>query len=310
MSITFRPATRPDTPLIIGIAGPTKSGKTYSAHRVAQGLANGKPVVMINAEGAKGHQYADKFQYLAADLEQPYRPAKYTEALNAALALDPKPGAIIIDSVSHMHDGPGGLLDYHTDELDRLAGNDYRKRDRMNFAAWVKPKEEENEFIYACLGANCHLILCFRAKDKIKIQKGKDPIDLGLQPISSDRLSFETIFTLMLPAGSKGIPDLTVSQMREPFDALVTPGAALDEQFGQKLAKWSTASGPPVITADQRRALATAVAGAGLDVHAAAGIVRDVAGVDSSAAIPADKYTAVLDAIRAAATPLPQEETE
>jgi hypothetical protein len=29
----FRPAKRENTPLIIGLAGPTKSGKTYSAHR-------------------------------------------------------------------------------------------------------------------------------------------------------------------------------------------------------------------------------------------------------------------------------------
>jgi uridine kinase len=41
MTVTIRPAVRENTPLIIGIAGPSKSGKTYSAHRVAAGLAGG-----------------------------------------------------------------------------------------------------------------------------------------------------------------------------------------------------------------------------------------------------------------------------
>jgi RecA/RadA recombinase len=86
-SFTFRPAKREHTPLIVGLAGPTKSGKTFSAHRLAAGLAQGGHVAMINAEGAKGHQYADKFDYLAADIEAPFRPERYTEALQAALAI-------------------------------------------------------------------------------------------------------------------------------------------------------------------------------------------------------------------------------
>src|SRR5262245_55391480 len=77
MSFVLRPATRENTPLIVGIGGPTKSGKTYSAHRLAQGLADGGPVAMLNAEGARGHQYADKFKYLACDIEPPYSYGRY-----------------------------------------------------------------------------------------------------------------------------------------------------------------------------------------------------------------------------------------
>lgn len=241
-TFTFRPAKRENTPLIIGIAGPTKSGKTYSAHRLAVGLANGGQVAMINAEGAKGHQYSDKFTYVAADITQPFRPERYTEALADALALNP--AVVIIDSMSHMHDGPGGLLEYHEDELDRMAGADYKKRERMTWAAWVKPKAAENAFIYTMLGADCHIICCFRAKEKIKIVKGADPIDLGWQPIAGDRVTFETMFTLMLPPHSKGVPDLATSYMREPFDALVPAGEALSEDTGRLLGEWSMGAKP------------------------------------------------------------------
>lgn len=241
---TFRPAKREHTPLIIGLAGPTKSGKTYSAHRLAIGLADGGPIVMINAEGAKGHQYADEFTYTAVDITKPYRPERYTEVLNATLALDPRPAVVIIDSGSHMHDGPGGILEYHEDELDRLAGQDMAKRSRNTYTAWIKPKAAENEFIYTMLGADCHIILCLRAKEKIKVVAGKPPIDLGWQPIVGERVAFETIFTLVLPPHSKGVPDLAISEMRKPFDTMIPAGKPLDEETGRKLAEWAAGGAP------------------------------------------------------------------
>lgn len=241
MGFTFRPARRINTPLIVGIAGPTKAGKTLSAHRLAAGLAQGGQVAMINAEGAKGHQYSDRFDYLATDITAPYRPERYTEALKAALALDPRPAVVIIDSLSHMHDGPGGMLEYHDAELDRIAGTtDNAKRQRSTWTAWIKPKAAENQFIYEMLSADCHLVLCFRAKEKLRIVKGKDPIDLGWQPIAGERVAFETIFTLVLPPHSKGVPDLGVSEMREPFDSLIPAGQPLDEETGRRLGMWAS----------------------------------------------------------------------
>jgi hypothetical protein len=241
MTITFRPAKRLNTPLIIGLAGPTKSGKTYSAHRLAAGLANGGQVAMINAEGAKGHQYSDKFSYVATDLQAPFRPERYTEALQVALALDPKPAVVIIDSLSHMHNGPGGVLEYQAEELDRLAGKDASKedRDRYNPSAWIKPKAAENRFIYEALSSPSHLIFCLRAKEKMKWVKGGAPIALGWQPIVGEQVAFETIFTLTLPPHCKGVPDLNVSEMREPFDSMIPAGRQLDEETGGLLAAWA-----------------------------------------------------------------------
>jgi hypothetical protein len=243
MTYSFRPAVRVNTPLIIGIAGPTKSGKTYSAHRLAQGLANGGSIAMLNCEGARGHQYADKFGYLACDLTAPFSYKAYTEALQEVQKI--KPAVLIIDSVSHAHDGPGGMLEAHDAEVTRMAGTDYAKRERVNMAAWIRPKAEENQFIYAMLSLNCPTILCFRAKEKIKIVKGQQPIDLGWQPIGSERIAFETIFTLMLPPHSKGIPDAKLSEMREPFDAMVSFDKQLDETLGRKLAAWAAGATNP-----------------------------------------------------------------
>lgn len=257
MAFNFRPAVREQTPLIIGIAGPTKSGKTYSANRLARGLAGPKgTIAMLNAEGRRGHQYADRFQYEACDIEPPYEPARYTEALLAMKALHPAVG--IIDSASHMHDGPGGLLELHDKELARLAGDATGKaRERYNWTAWIEPKKQENEFIYTMLGCDFPIILCFRAKEKIKLvermegeRKKTDVVQLGWQPIASDRVAFETIFTVMLPPHSKGVPDMALSEMREPFDAMIREGEPLDEALGERLAEW--ARGTPALSPAQR----------------------------------------------------------
>ncbi len=242
MSFTLRPAIRENTPLIIGLAGPTKSGKTFSAHRLAQGLAGGGTIVMLNAEGARGHQYADRFKYTACDITAPFNYGRYDEAIKEIASVNP--ACLIIDSASHAHDGPGGMLEQHDLELDRMAGQDYKKRDRMNFTAWIKPKKEENAFIYAMLGMNCPIVLCFRAKEKLKIVPGQQPVDLGWQPIASDRISFETIFTLTLPPHCKGVPDLSLSEMRSPFDDMVPAGKPIDEGLGIALREWAAGQPP------------------------------------------------------------------
>lgn len=330
MSFHFKPAKRVNTPLVIGIAGPTKSGKTYSAHRIAVGLAQGGTIAMVNAEGPKGHQYSERFSYLATDIGPPYRPKRYSEALKDALALEPAPAVLIIDSMSHMHNGPGGMLEYHEDELDRLAGQDMKARQRSTWSAWVKPKADENAFVYEMLDSPCHMILCFRAKEKLKIIRGQEPIDLGWQPIASEQIAFETLFTLMLPPHSKGVPDLAISEMREPFDSLMVPGQQLDEQLGERLAKWAAGGSAakkappavtapespqdaggadlpndgPVVNARQVTLLWTTIRQRGVSEDDVRRIVIDVTGQDSTKAIPARLFETVLAKVQAVEVPV------
>lgn len=240
MSFVFKPAKRENTPLIVGLAGPSKSGKTYSALRLAVGLKNGGQIFMINTEGKRGHQYADKFDYQAVDLNEPFAMTRYREAMVESKKQNPS--VLIIDSVSHAHEGIGGMLDQHESELDRMSGGNYEKRMKMTYAAWIRPKKDESDMINFMLQMNCHIILCFRAKEKIKIIKGKEPEPLGWQPIGSDRIHFETAFTLILPPHSQGTPDMTAlgSEFREPYDKMVTT-TQIDEALGKRLAEWSGA---------------------------------------------------------------------
>ena len=247
MGFTFKPASRVQTPIIVGLAGPSKSGKTFSALRIAKGLANGGKIAMINTEGPRGHQYADVFEYEKCDLTEPFSTKRYTEAIKAAQ--DFNPAVLIIDSMSHAHEGIGGMLDQHESELDRMAGQDFKKRDRMTWAAWVKPKADEASMINSMLQVKFHIVLCFRAKEKIKIVKGQEPQDLGWRPIASDRIHFETAFTLILPPNSKGTPDLSMtgSELRSPFDTMIK-AVQINETLGKQLAEWSAGGTAPQAT--------------------------------------------------------------
>jgi len=142
--------------------------------------------------------------------------------------------------MSHAHEGIGGMLDQHESELNRMAGQDFKRRDKMTWAAWVRPKSDEASMINTMLQVSFHIILCFRAKEKIKIIKGQEPQDLGWRPIASDRIHFETAFTVILPPNSKGTPDLSVtgSELRSPFDSMIKP-VQINETLGKQLADWA-----------------------------------------------------------------------
>lgn len=244
MTYQLRPAVREQTPIIIGLAGPSKSGKTKSALRLATGLAAGGKIGMINTEGKRGHLYAEEFKYEAIDIADSFSYSKYREALLALKAAGVAVG--IIDSVSHAHEGPGGMLEQHEKYLDEKAGNDYKKRERLTWAAWIKPKAEEAIFCNTMIQVDFPLILCFRAKEKLKIVKGADPIDLGWQPICSDRIPFETTATIILPAGCKGVPDLSAlgSELRDPLGTIIKP-EQINEDLGKRLAAWAMGAKPP-----------------------------------------------------------------
>ena len=237
--ITFRPAVRTQTPLMIGLAGPSRAGKTYSALRVATGLAQGKPIAFIDTERGRGLQYAEKFRYSHGELQPPFSAERYAEAIRDAV--NTKPAVVIVDSFSHLHEGPGGILEQHDKELDRMAGDDWKRREKLTFSAWIKPKASVTKLVNEILQTPVHFIFCFRAKNKLKIVKGAEPVHLGWTPIITDRFEYECSLLLVLPEGSRGTPDLDAvsSGLRDPFQEFIVPGVQLDEQLGQRFAEWA-----------------------------------------------------------------------
>jgi len=109
---------------------------------------------------------------------------------------------------------------------------------QKNWTAWIKPKRRERVHLHDARGGLPPDPL-FQGEGEDQDRHRPGPIDLGWQPIAGDRIAFETIFTLMLPPHSKGVPDLSISDMREPFDTLIPGGQPLTEETGKRLAEWA-----------------------------------------------------------------------
>lgn len=236
MSFSFTPARKGKASVFLGLAGPAGSGKTLSALRIAKGL--GGKIAVIDTENKRALHYADKFDFIHADFQPPYTPARYIEAVEAA----DKAGAdvIIIDSGSHEWEGTGGILDMQVAEFDRM-GN----KDAMKFTSWIKPKGENNKFVNRLLQLNKHVIVCFRAKEGMELKKndkGKiEPVKLGWVPICGDRLDYEMTALLVLPPGKNGRPDMGALARKMPFYLSKTfaDGEQLTEETGRALAEWA-----------------------------------------------------------------------
>lgn len=253
---SFTPATRIPSPVILGIAGPSGSGKTLSALRVARGLVGpaGK-IAGIDTEHGRMAHYADRFRFDRAELNEPYTPAKYLQLWKEAA--DAGYNAIITDSMSHMHEGEGGILEMQQAEHQRMGGKDNTK-----FMSWIRPKAEIKKVIAFINKTPCHMIMCFRAQEKIKMVKqlvdGKEkivPTQIGWQPITTKGLEYENTAMLILPPGSEGHPDLYAEGRKMPlyFRTLFDESEQLSEETGHRLAMWSRNEKPiePVIEPDR-----------------------------------------------------------
>lgn len=256
MSFVFKPATREQTPLLIGLVGPSGSGKTYSALRLATGIQSvvGGKIAAIDTEARRMLHYADRFKFEYLEFGAAFSSDRYLEALTAAVDTGAK--TIIVDSMSHEHEGAGGYLEFQAAELDRMAGDDWRKRQAMNFTAWIKPAGARRRLINGLLQLNANFVFCFRAKEKIKLVKknGKtEPEDAGWQAIAGEEFVFEMTDRFLLPPGARGVPALDdeamhtgVPKMPDEHTAILGRGNQLDEEIGASLARWAMGGAPKV----------------------------------------------------------------
>jgi hypothetical protein len=245
MAFTFRPAKREAVGLLIGLAGASGSGKTYSALRLAKGLAQSKPFCLIDTEAGRAKHYADQFAFDHGDLHAPFSPAAYAEAIAAADAAGYP--VIVVDSASHEHAGEGGILDMQEAELNRMAGDDWKKREAVKMASWVKPKMEHKRMVQKLLQVRAHLILCFRAEAKIEMVKVNGKMEVrpkqtltsldGWIPICEKSLPFELTASFLLLPDAPGIPQaIKLQEQHRPFFPV---GQHITEAAGVSLAQWA-----------------------------------------------------------------------
>jgi len=201
-------------------------------------------IVGIDTEAGRMTHYADRFKFDHGDMKPPFSPAHYLEAIEAA----DKAGyaVIIIDSATHEWAGDGGCLDMQEKELERMAGNDWGKRERVKMAAWIKPKMEHKRMMSRLLQCRAHIIMCFRAEEKVEIKKGADGkqmiVPIGFQPICEKNMPYEATVSFLLADTKAHLPTpIKLQDQHKPFFPLDKP---IDEKCGEKLAAWAKGGAP------------------------------------------------------------------
>lgn len=222
-------ATRKQARARIALCGPSGSGKTLGALLLAKGI--GGRVGLIDTERRSASLYANVIPFDVLELEPPYSPARYCEAI-AALEQHGSE-IIIIDSLSHAWSGQGGLLE-RVDQMKATAKN--------AMSPWAKATPEQQRLVDTILRSPAHLICTMRVKTEwvldesnVNGQRRTAPRKVGLAPVQRDGIEYEFTTTL----------DITHEHLASPskdrtgvFGEVGVDAYLLTEQHGKALSVW------------------------------------------------------------------------
>ncbi|GAA2946567.1 MULTISPECIES: AAA family ATPase [Streptomyces] len=229
---SFAPATREQARARIGLQGPAGSGKTKSALRIAEGLAQGGAIGLIDTERRSALTYAPvpgrpelgghEFGHMPMDTHDPRH---LIQAIEAAKRADI--AVLIVDSWSHFWNGRGGLLTI-VEEAGRKPGAG------GSFGGWREGNPIEQDMLDALLNFPGHVIATMRTKGDYVIE-GKKVTKVGVKAVQREGAEYELGLILDMVEGTG-----TVTKTRyEPLEGLTIhhPGEDLAEiilgQLGQ-----------------------------------------------------------------------------
>lgn len=235
-------AERKGTPALIALWGGSSSGKTYSALRIARGLVGAEGnICLIDTENRRAEFYSELVDgWFHLDLQPPFTPDRYTQAIDDCIAYGAN--VVIVDSMSHVWEGEGGVL-------EMADGNG--KRGALK---WAGPKMSYKRMLNGLLRAPCHVIFCLRAKDGMdwdaKDSQGKkSPAKTGLTPICGKGFIYEMSVSVLL--GTTHMPAFQGADGSVQCDPLIPPvkapddlwssikqGEYLSENTGKAIAAW------------------------------------------------------------------------
>lgn len=225
-TLNIRPVSRDSAKLVIGLAGTSGSGKTYSALQLAYGLAgkDASKVGLLDTENRRGSLYSHLFDkpFLIGDLTAPFSPERYRKALAEFSATGIE--VVVVDSMSHEWEGEGGC--------DEIAQASLLKGKKM--ADWITAKREHHRFMRFLLAMPCHVIPCFRAREKASF-KTNPPTSIGIQPICEKNVMFECTVSFMLD--DEGRHREAMKSVPEYFSFL-KDGQYLSREHGLKMREW------------------------------------------------------------------------
>lgn len=232
MTFHFRPAVREGIKPLIGLYAQSGAGKTLSSLLLARGMAgpNGK-VLLIDTESGRGSMYADQVPggYDVLNLDAPYSPARYMEAVTAGenAGYD----IIIIDSASHEWEGLGGVC-------DMAAAREAEGKPGLH--NWKIPKAEHQKFVAKLLQSKTAIIVNMRAKFKTRQVKGSGKTEIIKDDFTSPIQSEDFIFEMT--AHAEILQDHTIRLTKEGHPDLKScfpVSAPISIGTGEAIREWA-----------------------------------------------------------------------
>lgn len=234
--INIRKAEREGARLVLGIAGISGSGKTFTALQLAYGLANfdASKVGFLDTENRRGSLYANALknergevqQFWIGDLYAPFSPQRYIDAILEFQKMGVE--VLVIDSITHEWEGQGGC------EEIAMAGN-------PRMPDWKRAKAEHKRFMNTLLQSDMHVIACIRAREKVQIQKvnGKsEVIPIGIQPVTEKNVMFEMTASMMVMDAGRQREVIKTSGTDHIFGEAGFHQGYLGAEQGKALREW------------------------------------------------------------------------
>ena len=237
MTYSFRKAALSGVGVFIAIACSSRTGKTYTALRLARGLAGpGGRTAAIDTEGKRMSHYSDQFDFDVFDMPGPFNGSRFVEAARGAQ--EEGYNALVIDSFSLEWSGVGGVLAEHAAQW-KAEGYNQKKSDQI----WNRvkgPGSEHKLMMDSFLQLTIPIIFCIRAHEVAEHLGGGWKID------QDKRFMFEWTVGLTLHPDTPGMPRYDmVDAKRKPLwkvsdihRHLFPEGKLIGEDAGAGLAAW------------------------------------------------------------------------
>jgi len=274
--ISIHEARREGARTVTAFAGVSGSGKTYTAIQYAFGLAgyNAKKVGLLDTENRRGSLYFSclekatrptKDRFFIGDLAAPFSPSRYTDAMREFEAAGIE--VLVVDSITHSWEGFGGC-----EEIATAPGPDGRE---PKMPRWNLAKRENRKMVNYMLQCPMHIVLCVRAREKVKVGPNGSVTPLGLQPVSEKNLLFEATISVMLSDEGR-----SYSRAKVPSDLLPHfPGDRyITADTGYAIRQWVDGGGEvnPTVEKYRNRLLSVTEQGARYVETAWAKVPKDI----------------------------------
>ena len=219
-------ATRKKSYLHLNLSAPSGAGKTYSALLMAKGLVgNWAKIAVIDTENGSASLYSHLGEFNTIDLQPPFSPERYTEAIDTCLSAGME--CVIIDSSSHEWSGPGGCLEIN----EALAQAKYRGN---TWSAWNETTPRHDAFVQKVLQSRCHIITCTRSKMETIMGDDKKVKKVGMKDVQREGWEYELTVSLSIDRDThKAIASKDRTGLFEGLDPFI-----ITEATGEKIKQW------------------------------------------------------------------------